>query len=674
MMTPRVSVFFARPCALSRVIAGLLLTSAGTAAAGPLPRLSHHDPALIVDLGVGLWAWPLPMDHDGDGLVDLVVACTDKPYNGTYVFRNTGRVDPQGGLPVFEPSTRIGPAVRNPQISYVEGRPVVLSPGHVYPGFAEDGFAKGVKLPAPETIDVGPGNTRANQWRLVDFDGDGRQDLVIGIGYWGDYGWDNAYDAQGRWTNGPLHGYVFLRRNTGSNERPVYAEAVKIEAGGRPIDVFGMPSPNFSDFDGDGDLDLICGEFLDGFTYFQNTGSRTDPAYAAGRRLTNAGRPIRMDLCMITPVAFDFDADGDFDLIVGDEDGRVALIEHTGAVVDGLPQFREPRYFRQFAADVKFGALSSPVGVDWDGDGLEDIVTGNTAGYIGFIKNMGGRPPRWAAPVYLAAEGEIIRIIAGPNGSIQGPAEAKWGYSNISVADWDGDGLLDVLDMGIWGHVTFYRNIGTRTEPRLAKGEKLEVAWSGLTPKPVWNWWNPEGDDLVTQWRSTPAMIDLNRDGLMDLVMLDPEGYLALYERRRGEAGRLKLQPPQRVFWGNGISEYDSAGQPAGVGRDKPGLLRLNSGLAGRSGRRTFCFADWNGDGELDLLVNSRPNVNVLYGRGRSSDGKWVFEDAGAVHEQVLAGHSTTPTTVDWDRNGVPDLLIGAEDGFFYYLRNPRSP
>ena len=33
-------------------------------------------------------------------------------------------------------------------------------------------------------------------------------------------------------------------------------------AGGGDIDVFGWPSPNFGDFDDDGDLDLLCGEFL----------------------------------------------------------------------------------------------------------------------------------------------------------------------------------------------------------------------------------------------------------------------------------------------------------------------------------------------------------------------------------------------------------------------------
>ena len=41
-----------------------------------------------------------------------------------------------------------------------------------------------------------------------------------------------------------------------------------------------------------------------------------------------------MDLEMIVPVAFDWDRDGDLDLIVGDEDGRVALVENTGKLAD----------------------------------------------------------------------------------------------------------------------------------------------------------------------------------------------------------------------------------------------------------------------------------------------------------------------------------------------------
>ena len=46
-----------------------------------------------------------------------------------------------------------------------------------------------------------------------------------------------------------------------------------------------------------------------------------------------------MHLQMITPTAVDWDADGDLDLIVGDEDGRVALVENTGRLRDQVAGF-----------------------------------------------------------------------------------------------------------------------------------------------------------------------------------------------------------------------------------------------------------------------------------------------------------------------------------------------
>lgn len=627
-----------------------------------LERMKYNHPGLVVDLGVGLWGWPLPLDYDQDGDLDLVVSCSDVPYNGTYLFENPGVETSAVGaekMPVFKPPVKVANGIRNVSFSMVGSEPHILIPGHELTGVFKGDFAARHKVYARSKLVASDEKIRANQWGMVDFDGDGAVDLFAGHGLWGDYGWDNAFNQRGEWTRGPLHGHVYVMRNQGSTESPDYEEPRKLAAGGKPVDVFGMPSPCFADFDGDGDLDLMCGDFLDGFTYFQNTGSRTAPEYADGRELQRQGRPVQMHLCMIVVSAIDWDADGDVDLIVGQEDGRVALVEHTGKVDNGMPVFAEPVFFQQLADEVKFGALVTPVSVDWDGDGDEDLVCGNTAGEIGFIENLNGaNPPQWAAPVLLETDGQPIRIMAGENGSIQGPAEAKWGYTTIDVVDWNHDGLPDILANSIWGKVVWYRNTGTRLKPRLAAAQPVTVQWSGEPPSPAWNWWRPENGELATQWRTTPCGVDWTQDGLNDLVMLDHEGYLALFERQKRD-GELVLMPGKRIFRG-GVFDHR---QNAIKAESSP--LRLNVGDAGKSGRRKLCIVDWDGDGRRDVLVNS-VNVNLL--RQLSSAGSTVtLTDDGPLSNRKLAGHTTSPTTVDWDGDGKRELLVGAEDGFLYH-------
>lgn len=621
----------------------------------------NHNIDHTVDLGVGLWAWPLPMDFDGDGDMDLVVSCPDTPYNGTYFFENTSGASVK--MPVFEKPKKIGEGMKNLQLYTDNDNIKVFGRGVEYLNFKENIFSDPKELPLKEEIEKGHKKIRFSQWKYVDYEKDGDLDIIVGIDDWGDYGWDNAFDQKGNWTNGPLHGYVYLLENKDGT----YVNQGKIKANGKPIDLYGAPSPNMMDFDGDGDLDLICGEFLDRFTWFENTGTRENPVFSEGRFLSNETGVIKMDLEMIVPTAVDWDKDGDVDLIVGDEDGRVAFVENTGKLQQNMPIFKSPVYFRQKAGDLKFGALATPYSVDWDDDGDEDLIVGNSAGYIAFIENLGGESmPKWAEPVRLRnIEKKEIRYLAGEKGSIQGPAEEKWGYTTLSVNDWDGDGLKDVIVNSIWGKIMWHRNVGTKGNPLLEKAVPVKVDWkTDVVPKPEWNWWNPEKDELATQWRTTPVAIDWNKDGMMDLVMLDHEGYLSFFERFRKD-GQLVLKPGKRIFYGVGASEFDNKNVAI---NQVEGPLRLNNGKHGKSGRRKICFADWDNDGDLDLIVNSK-NASWFENTG-TKEGKVQLVHKGLLSDQKIAGHTTSPTVVDWNGDGIVDLLLGAEDGHFYFLKN----
>jgi len=284
---------------------------------------------------------------------------------------------------------------------------------------------------------------------------------------------------------------------------------------------------------------------------------------------------------------------------------------------------------------------------------------------VEFFENLGipdgSSTPRWSSPLRLSAAGRTIHIQAGPNGSIQGPCEAKWGYTTFTVADWDQDGQSDIILNSIWGEILWYRNEGLfpadgsrRRLPRLSSARPITVQWKNGPPKPQWTWWQPEGRQLVTQWRTTPVAVDWTGDGLNDLVMLDHEGYLALFKREKTGAG-LVVHPGQRLF-------VDENGLPH----------RLNARQAGGSGRRKLHAVDWDLDGDLDLLLNS-VNADFFENIG-TRDGQYVFKNRGAIGQRKISGHTSSPASCSFSGERKRSLLVGAEDGLFYLLRRSQLP
>ncbi len=139
-----------------------------------------------------------------------------------------------------------------------------------------------------------------------------------------------------------------------------------------------------ADWDGDGDYDLIIGDIAGKVYLIPNEGTAKSYAFGKEEQLRAGGKPIA--LSRAGPFTADWDSDGDLDLLVGAEDGSVKLYRNTGsakspelasAVQLVPPGFKG--YGAQAAKDARRGKRSKVCVADWNGDGLLDLLVGDSA-------------------------------------------------------------------------------------------------------------------------------------------------------------------------------------------------------------------------------------------------------------------------------------------------------
>jgi len=135
----------------------------------------------------------------------------------------------------------------------------------------------------------------------------------------------------------------------------------------------------------------------------------------------------------VTATAYDWDADGDNDLLMGTY--PLCLVINNGTA-------REPSFDGGRRIECEGGVINSGMGAphmaDWDGDGLDDLVTADRRDVV-WYRNIGERgKPRF--------ESARLLVPRGKGSPSHEPSKDRPGFPHaFCVADFNADGRLDLL-------------------------------------------------------------------------------------------------------------------------------------------------------------------------------------------------------------------------------------